>query len=657
MTVDQRQTSDADRSSPDPVDGAPDTVPSLADQLGGALVRSGLSCPVLANYDREQGDGAPLVVALARWSPALLTRLGDRVARAGATVLPVRLDGGTALVGPLLDSGGRSCPGCLETARLAAVGGRTPHDDPGLQLGGLLAPALLPLLAAMIRSALAAPDTAAATLWIIRPDSSVTAHPVVSVGPRCGTCVARQPPAPPGTSLARGGRPLPDPFRLRQPNPATSREGLRRELLDRRLGPVVRLDRHEGLGLPVAVAELAAPGTAVAGFGRATTFAEAERLALFEAVERLAGHAPTDGTARRWATFQDLGPDRAVDPATLGLPDHPSTHHTRYAPDVATHWVAGWSPSRQAAVAVPEHVAYWGAIRRRIRPSVTFLSESSNGCGVGNSIEEAALYGLFEVIERDAFLMAWYARTPLVEVELPAELALPVQLADDLDVLGYELRLFDATNDLAVPAVVAVARHRSPGTSAPVAFFSAGAHLDPRSAIHSAVVEVAVNVHEVLGSWRGGSARVDRARLLPMLDEPTLVHALDDHMMVHCLPEAQPRYEFLLAGAPTRTWREVWPGRPRPVNDLTTLLGGLCADLHRAGLDPVVVDQTIPALRERLGLYAAKVVVPGTLPMTFGHLNRRTRGLPRLLTVPGDLGRLPGPLCHEDLPLHPHPFP
>ncbi|WP_327027903.1 TOMM precursor leader peptide-binding protein [Micromonospora sp. NBC_01740] len=648
MTGDPRLPGD-DRGGPRQPD------PDLAGQLAEALRGAGSPYPVLAEDDGWAGSG-PAVVVSTRWSPALLSRLADRGTGAGGTVLPVRFDGGTALVGPLVGADSATCLRCLEAARLAAPGGRTPHGDAELRLGGRPAPALLPVLAAVVRSALAEPQSAAARLWVVPPDGSVSAHPVAPVGVRCEGCLSRQPPAPPGTPLTGSGQPPADPLRLRRPNPATDLAGLRRALLEPRLGHVVQLHRHEGYGLPVTRAVVAGPAVTVAGFGRATTAAEADRLALFEAVERLAGYAPHGPAARQWSSFAELGPERAVDPAALGLPDLPSAHHIPYAPDVPTWWVPGWSPSRATPVAVPEHAAYWGDLGQR--PSVTFLSESSNGCGLGNSLEEAALHGLFEVIERDAFLMAWYARTPLVEVALPDELDLVGHLADNLDLLDYDLRLFDATTDLAVPAVVALAHHRMPAVGAPTAFFAAGAHLDPLSAIHSAVVELVVNLHEVRDTWQGDSARADRDRLLPMLDDAALVRQMDDHMMLHCLPEARPRYEFLLGAGRTRAWREVWPGLPRPVEDLAALFGALCADLHhRAGVEPVVVDQSIPELRQALGLHAAKVVVPGTLPMTFGHLNRRTRGLPRLLTVPAVLGRLPGRPRYEDLALHPHPFP
>jgi len=56
----------------------------------------------------------------------------------------------------------------------------------------------------------------------------------------------------------------------------------------------------------------------------------------------------------------------------------------------------------------------------------------------------------------------------------------------------------------------------------------------------------------------------------------------------------------------------------------------------------------------RLVRVAALAVAPGSLPMTFGELHRRTRGLPRLLEVPWRLGSRPR---YADLPCYPHPFP
>jgi ribosomal protein S12 methylthiotransferase accessory factor len=72
-------------------------------------------------------------------------------------------------------------------------------------------------------------------------------------------------------------------------------------------------------------------------------------------------------------------------------------------------------------------------------------------------------------------------------------------------------------------------------------------------------------------------------------------------------------------------------------------------------MDVLVVDQTMPELR-RNGLTCCRVLVPGLVPMTFGHVNRRTRHLPRLTDGTGLPYRsllAPG----EEIGAVPHPFP
>ncbi len=90
---------------------------------------------------------------------------------------------------------------------------------------------------------------------------------------------------------------------------------------------------------------------------------------------------------------------------------------------------------------------------------------------------------------------------------------------------------------------------------------------------------------------------------------------------------------------------------------MRTLLEQTVTRLAGLGLEVIAVPLSESVVRDRLGLHTAKVVVPGTLPMTFGHVNRRTLGLDRLLEVPFRLGRAPRVVRHDELALHPHPFP
>jgi ribosomal protein S12 methylthiotransferase accessory factor len=607
------------------------------------------------------------VVLLEEWSLGLAEQLSRHALTHPVVQVPVRCDGALTVVGPVLRPGAAACLCCAEYQRLATAGGRVPWQSPGLSLAGLVPPALDEAVAALAAELLAPPDRqdepdaprTAAVYLVHHARATWSTHLIRPVG-GCAVCAPLPPDTARGAELPLTPRPLPDPSVLRGPNPRTGSAGLRAALLDERFGPVRRVVRTEDSAFSLTSAYVT-DGRLLddGGYGRAADFESSERVALFEGVERLTGMRPAGRRTVLRASFEQLGADRAVDPERLGLPDpgyhgHPATRTVPYTPQLALDWVHGWSLTAGRPIAVPEHVAYW-ELPDAGRPRVVY--ECSNGCGLGNSPEEAVLYGLFEVAERDAFLMAWYTATPLRRIALPADDPEVLGLADRTALLGYRLLLLDATNDFGIPAVVAVCQYRGSGPGAPRTFLAAGAHHDPRAAIRSAVVEVVTTVHAAARRSQHSDRPYAPERLRPMLTEPELVLGLEDHVGLNALPEAQPRLEFLFADTPELDWREAWPGAPEPVRDLTVLLVRTVERLADLGLEVIAVRQDEPGVRERLGLHSAKVVVPGSLPMTFGHVNHRTRGLPRLLEVPYRLGRTERILSYDELTIHPHPFP
>ncbi|MCX5380473.1 TOMM precursor leader peptide-binding protein [Streptomyces sp. NBC_00091] len=638
----------------------PSAPPVTATPLGAALAALGLT--VLDAPGAREATAGRAVVVLDDWDLDTAAELSRHALRHPVTLVPVRGDGALTVVGPVLRPGAVGCLSCTEYRRLATIGGRVPWHSPGLRLAGRPSPALVDAVAALAAELLAepvpAPGGGAAVRVVHGGRVSWSSHVFRPVG-GCEVCL----PLPDDDAAAARprwtARPLPDPEVLRGPNDRTDRAGLRAELYDERFGPVHRVVRTEDSvhSLTSAYVTLGR-NLPDGGYGRSADYDSSERVALFEGVERLTGMTPHGRRTVLRAGYAELGPERAVDPERLGLPDpahhgHPASPTVPYTPELELDWVHGWSLTRARPLAVPEHVAYWDPSPGR--PRVVY--ECSSGCGLGNSPEEAALYGLFEIAERDAFLMAWYGRTPLRRIALPDEDLEVLHLADRAELAGYELALLDATNDFGVPAVVAVARHGDPRSAAPQVFVAAGAHHDPRVAIRSAAVEAVTNVFNAAQRLRAEPGTCDPRRLRPMLEQPELVATLADHTALYGLPEARPRLDFLFGDDRPTPWREAWPGAPEPVADLSGLLDATVRRLAGAGLEVIVVGQDEAGVRERLGLYAAKAVVPGALPMTFGHVNRRTLGLPRLLEVPHRLGRAAGPLRHDELPLHPHPFP
>ncbi|MFD9698804.1 YcaO-like family protein [Lentzea sp. NPDC059081] len=489
-------------------------------------------------------------------------------------------DGSLVLIGPTDEA----CAEHAERARLAVNGA-----PPQAVVGGLIAPAFTPL------TDLLQPEPH--TVIAIRTDLGlVSTHELTCCAPAA---------APPDTTI--------EPNALRSANDLATL-GTLRSFVDHRYGPVSGLFRTGHLPLATVTAEL---DHHLAGYGRTSTFDQAERVAIFEAIERRNGLRPRRAGVE--ASCTELG-DRALDPRRLGLCDF----EQRYTPDLRFRWTEAWSYSAGKPVLIPEQVAYYGA---ETLPEQRFLYETSNGCGLGNSLTEAVLHGLFEVAERDAFLLAWYSGSPLKRIKIPDDPLLH-HLTDRLEERGYELLFLDATTDLGIPAVISLARTDD---DLPRAFFAAGASPDPLQALRSAAVEVAVDVESFADRVRAHPADHSEDRLRRLLDDPALVRTMNDHVAVNTLPEAAARHAFLVGDETTELADE------RDHTSLEELL-----DRYAGELEIIAVDQTDPVTANRLGLYSAKVLVPGTLPMTFGHLQRRTHGLPRLAEL-----RNP----------HPHPFP
>lgn len=114
---------------------------------------------------------------------------------------------------------------------------------------------------------------------------------------------------------------------------------------------------------------------------------------------------------------------------------------------------------------------------------------TSNGAAAGNTLEEAVLQGLLELVERDSVALWWHPMCHRPGFDLASwndpriNAALAPQRA-----LGTDVWVLDLTSDLGIPAAVAIA-HGMSKTPAPMMGF--GAHVDPALAVVRALTELA----------------------------------------------------------------------------------------------------------------------------------------------------------------------
>jgi ribosomal protein S12 methylthiotransferase accessory factor len=208
----------------------------------------------------------------------------------------------------------------------------------------------------------------------------------------------------------------------------------------------------------------------------------------------------------------------------------------------------------------------------------------SNGVAAGNSLEEAVLHALLELIERDCVAVWWYNRVPRPAVAWHDALgAYGEALAREYHALGREWWVLDLSHDLGVACYTAVTRRVDGPHEDILAGF--GAHLDATVALRRAVSEM----NQVL-AVRENTSVVSRlgAHFEAWVRDATVA----EH------PYLKPADEGPTSGAQIATRAKS--------GDLEEDVEWCRAQLERRGMEVLVLDQTRPDI----DVPVVRVVVP-----------------------------------------------
>lgn len=540
--------------------------------------------------------------------------------------LPVRMRGEVVLVGPLLGPG-HACATCLMTRHQR----RRVADIVSARLAGLDRPAVPPYLhpaapalaAGVIASVVetrrggaeSPVDGACRSIDPVRLESRQ--HALVPV-PGCPACDSG------GTSAADLGRESTETVSvshdgggLRAVDPDTTWETYEHLVSDvlgivpevRAVGnPSLRVhlaggnpawdDRQDLDGLRSSLRQ--------SSMGKGITLSSSRAGALAEALERQSmtwrGDEPV-----RVARMGDL--DGAIHPHDIQLYSAaqlaaaeigaPSAHRFHYVPQTFdVEQEHGWAPLRGIADSdqrawIPAPIAYLG-YGRGLHGG---LRGCSNGVAAGNSVDEALLQGLLELVERDSVALWWYPRAHRPSVDLDAIDDPRVRAAvAPLRARGRTVWVLDITSDLGIPAMAALTSDADGGR----VLMGFGAHTDPVIAIVRALTEVAQSEAGLSEMKPGAMPEVEGEWL-------TAVTTTTD-------PWLAPHGSSPLTSDPSL--------------DLAGALEAVLASLSKAGLEAWWMDLT----RRDIGLPVVRTVVPG-----LRHFwNRFAPG--RLYDVPVELG-------------------
>jgi ribosomal protein S12 methylthiotransferase accessory factor len=386
--------------------------------------------------------------------------------------------------------------------------------------------------------------------------------------------------------------------------------------------------------------------------GHADRFSDSAMLAVCEGLERYAGLLRTRVTDLVVDCYDNIA-HVALDPRECGVYSddfyRDANYFTSFRTDLRMPWVWGYSLRDERPVLVPERIAYY--LSRD--DGSAFVQECSNGCAAGSCLEEAILYGMLELIERDAFLLAWYGKARLAEID-PASCRSTATriMIDRIWMEGYDVRLFDNRIDLPIPVVTAVASRQDGGLGA--LCLASGASFDPEEAVRGALCEIATYIPQ----FQQRTTR-NLAEVKSMAADYRQVTDLHHHPLLFGLPEMAQHADFLLGERREQPihwiyhdWDQIRPRNRDLLDDLR-----YCKDrLVDAGFDVIAIDQTSPEQRS-LGLRTACVIVPGLIPIDFGWARQRVLHMPRMRSAFRNAGWRGTDLADEELHQVPHPFP
>ena len=224
--------------------------------------------------------------------------------------------------------------------------------------------------------------------------------------------------------------------------------------------------------------------------GAGTTLLGATNCAMGELLERYASFAQ-DGRDRIVLTYRELI-ERGHRPVAFDkLPQFSDQQYRsktfpyeRFSRETRVGWLAGTNLLDGLLTYVPGQLATLG-YRRRPDEIARCFYPTSSGCAVAASAEEALLKGLLETIERDAFMIWWYAGMAPPRLALDAAKVFGELLG--LHKQKLEISFHDLTIDGDIP-VVGVTCFERTGRQC---FFiiSAAAALDVSVAARKALVE------------------------------------------------------------------------------------------------------------------------------------------------------------------------
>lgn len=377
--------------------------------------------------------------------------------------------------------------------------------------------------------------------------------------------------------------------------------------------------------------------------GAATNRETAIAKAVGEAIERYAAalyaRAQFPLTSANAAPFACAEPDdfALYSPDQFAEPGFPWIPFTR---DTTIRWTPAIDLGSGAPVHVPAAFTWIPYSFVRGSGDAPIGQPISTGLACHGGRDRAILSGLYEVVERDCFTIAWQAgmAPPRIRAETVPDHA--YDMIRRFETTGDRVVLLDITTDNHIPCILSVLL--SDQAERPARVYAASADLDPARALAKALEELAHTrrySQQIKQYLPPVAADNDWEDVVTQMDH---LNFAADHANIAEL-------DRLLASTDRRSFADYVTAATNPAADLAETVRRVEQTGHRV----YAADLTSDDIAE-LGLFVWRVIVPGYRPLFMGHRIRALGGR-RLYEVPQRLGQAGlAPWRDRNLP---HPYP
>ncbi len=369
----------------------------------------------------------------------------------------------------------------------------------------------------------------------------------------------------------------------------------------------------------------------------------ARAAALGEAIERYsAAHLPDEG--RVLSSAAELGAE-AAPPERFAL-FHPLQHDAPGFPfrpftrESRVRWTRGFALSNGAERWLPSQLVYLPIVSPGADEELIGYATSS-GVACAATREEAILAALFELVERDAFMLVWRNRLSLPRLDWSRDRTIGPLDARYFAPTGLRYSAIDLSVFFGIPAALGVV-HGNPGE---LGALGVGAGCGPTVDVawRKALAEAfAVHTHV-------RDALYERQELLT---QPPEIRTFDDHIFHYGAEERAGAAAFLDASRELRPTGDV---APLPGDHVRARIEEVVRRLEVRGVSAYAADVTAPDVRES-GLSVMRAICPELCQLDVVD-SARFLGGERLYRTAFEHGLAPRPYELIDLNPDPHPFP